>query len=563
MTAKKRGRKPLNRASEDVRRPHSVRASDCEFKAMKDFLVLFRQDADKCYLFLQIPPATPLPAATSSTSSTSSAPVPAPPPVPDKLTAEQQIAFDALMAGQNVFLSGGAGTGKTFVLDRFIAACQKARKTVLRMAPTGIAARLIGGSTIHRAIKAKTTIIGPDDFKAKDYANKIGQKRYEILAQADVIVVDEISMCRSDLFAYLAKIILAEGQPHLPFRFNVPEGKPRAPEDLKPIQHPIQVVLCGDFAQLPPIIGSQPNQDVWEECYPENQDGWAFLTAQWKDLGLKTYDLKTVIRQSNPEFSEALNKIRRGDASGIDYINTNYAKALQKDCMTICTRKIEVTRINKERYAALDHTEQKTYVLQEEGEVTDDDKSSIAARLRLCPGTRVLFMANDNEVTPPRYSNGSFGTVTATKMDSILVELDDGLEVEVKRKEWKVTRPRLVEDKETGEKKVEEVVVGKFSQIPVVWGWAITIHKSQGQSYESVNIDPSNTFADGQLYVALSRCKDIHQMHLSRPLVPSDVMTSKAVQRFYGWDEAENPSENPPEEQPEDNSTEEEVTENE
>lgn len=117
--------------------------------------------------------------------------------------------------------------------------------------------------------------------------------------------------------------------------------------------------------------------------------------------------------------------------------------------------------------------------------------------------------------------------------------------------------------KKRGEKKVEEVVVGKFSQIPVVWGWAITIHKSQGQSYESVNIDPSNTFADGQLYVALSRCKDIHQMHLSRPLVPSDVMTSKAVQRFYGWDEAENPSENPPEEQPEDNSTEEEVTENE
>lgn len=541
MTTKKRGRKPLNRAPEDVRRPHSIRASEGEFEAIKVFAARLRKEPDKCYLFLQVPPAAPLPADTSSTSSATSTSSPVPQPVPDELTAEQQIAFDALMSGQNVFLSGGAGTGKTFVLDRFIAACQEAGKTVLRMAPTGIAARLIGGMTIHRAIKAKTTVIGPDDFNIEDYAHKLGQKQYEILAHTDVIVVDEISMCRSDLFAYLGKIILAEDQPHLPFRFNVQEDKPRTPKDLKPIRHHIQVVLCGDFAQLPPII-DKTNKSVWQKCYTENEGGWSFLTKQWEVLGLTTYDLKTVIRQSDPAFAEALNKIRRGDASGIDYINENYAKKLQKNCMTICTKKTEVARINRERYAALDHSDERTYLLQKEGEVTDDDKINVDSKLKLCSGARIIFIANDTEVVPPRYSNGSFGTVTGTKVDSIIVQLDDGPEIEVKRREWKVTRPELVEDKKTGEKKVREVVVGKFNQIPVALGWAITIHKSQGQSYESVNIDPSNMFADGQLYVALSRCKNIHQMHLSRPLVPSDVMTSKAVQRFYGWDENAAPS---------------------
>ena len=97
----------------------------------------------------------------------------------------------------------------------------------------------------------------------------------------------------------------------------------------------------------------------------------------------------------------------------------------------------------------------------------------------------------------------------------------------------------MIEDENTGEKKVEEKVVGKFSQIPVTLGWAITIHKSQGQSYDAMNVDPANLFAPGQLYVALSRCKDVHKMYLSRPLVPSDVITSDAVKRFYGWIEQE------------------------
>mgnify|MGYP000996041139 FL=1 len=406
------------------------------------------------------------------------------------------------------------------------------------MAPTGIAARIIKGTTIHRAIHAPTTVIGPDNFQPASYAHQMGKKVYEVIARTDILIVDEISMCRSDLFAYLAKIILAEDQLHVPFRFDAKEEDTQKYENLTPIKHHIQLILCGDFAQLPPIIGKD-SREVWRRCYPENEAGWPFLTAQWDALQLKIFDLKKVIRQADPAFAEALNLIRRGNPAGIQYINENSAKMPQPNCMTVCTKNSEVDRINKEHYSQLDTQYQKTYRLEEEGDVTDDDKRNIPSRLKLTLGARILFLANDTEENPPRYSNGSFGTVTATKMDSVMVELDSGSEIEVKRKIWQVTRPVLIEDEDTGEKRVEEKVVGKFSQIPVMLGWAITIHKSQGQSYDAMNVDPANIFAPGQLYVALSRCKDVHKMHLSRPLVPSDVLISDAVKRFYGWIEQE------------------------
>lgn len=492
---------------------------------------------EKCCIFLGIPqaanavcppsPPAPEPCTTQENVDVSST-----------LTPEQQDAFAAMADGHNVFLSGGAGTGKTYLLEHFIQYAQGEGKTVLRMAPTGIAARIIKGTTIHRAIHAPTTVIGPDNFRLASYAHQMGKKVYEVIARTDILIVDEISMCRSDLFAYLAKIILAEDQLHVPFRFDAKEEDTQKDEELTPIRHHIQLILCGDFAQLPPIIGKD-SREVWRRCYPENEAGWPFLTAQWDALHLQIFDLKKVIRQSDPAFAEALNLIRRGNPAGIQYINENSAKMPQPNCMTVCTKNSEVDRINKEHYLQLDTQYQKTYRLEEEGDVTDDDKRNIPSRLKLTPGARILFLANDTEENPPRYSNGSFGTVTATKMDSVMVELDSGSEIEVKRKIWQVTRPVLIEDEDTGEKRVEEKVVGKFSQIPVMLGWAITIHKSQGQSYDAMNVDPANIFAPGQLYVALSRCKDVHKMHLSRPLVPSDVLTSDAVKRFYGWIEQE------------------------
>ena len=455
MINKRRGRKPLNIPEQDKRRTCSIRASKTEYEIVKVFVKLLRQDMEKCRVFLGLaqpsdavcppPPSTSESGAAESGASADSG-----------LTPEQQIVFAAMVDGHNVFLSGGAGTGKTYLLEHFIQYAQGEGKTVLRMAPTGIAARIIHGTTIHRAIHAPTTVIGPDNFQTTDYAHQIGKKVCEVIARTDIIIVDEISMCRSDLFAYLAKIILAEEQPHVPFRFDAKEKKENAQsyeELLTPIKHPIQLILCGDFAQLPPII-DKGSREVWRRCYPENEAGWPFLTAQWDALQLKIFDLKKVIRQADPAFAEALNLIRRGNPAGIQYINQNSAKMPQPNCMTVCTRNSEVDRINKEHYSQLDTQYQKTYRLEEEGDVTDDDKRNIPGRLKLTPGARILFLANDTEENPPRYANGSFGTVTATKMDSVMVELDSGSsEIEVKRKVWQVTRPVLIEDEDTGEKK--------------------------------------------------------------------------------------------------------------
>lgn len=537
MSTKRRGRTPLNIAEKDKRRPCTIRASEEEYEIVKGFVKLLRKDIEKCRIFLNLSQASnavcPPPPSKSETCAVQNCANP-----DSSLTDEQQAVFAAMTEGHNVFLSGGAGTGKTYVLERFIQYAQSKGKTVLRMAPTGIAAHIIHGTTIHRAIHAPTTVIGPDNFQSSSYAQQMGKKVYEVIARTDIIIVDEISMCRSDLFAYLSKIILAEAQPHVPFRFDAKEDSPKNSQELTPIRHRIQLILCGDFAQLPPII-SKNSREVWQRCYPENEDGWPFLTVQWDALRLKMFDLKKVIRQSDSAFAEALNLIRRGNPAGINYINAHCAKTPQPNCMTVCTKNSEVDRINREHYSQLDKQYQKTYRLEEEGDVTADDKRNIPGTLKLTPGTRILFLANDTEENPPRYSNGSFGTVTATRMDSVMVELDSGPEIEVKRKIWQVTRPVLIEDEDTGEKKVKEKVVGKFSQLPLTLGWATTIHKSQGQSYDAVNIDPTNIFAPGQLYVALSRCKDVQKMYLARPLVPSDVLTSDAVKRFYGWDEKE------------------------
>lgn len=319
MVNKRRGRKPLNIPDEEKRRPCTVRASKDEYEVVKAFVRLLRIDQEKCRDFVGLKLAF---APTQSIS-------------PGKnairnygkdvsgLTDEQKAVFNAMAAGHNVFLSGGAGTGKTYVLRKFMDYAENKGKNILRMAPTGIAARLIGGATIHRTIHAPTTVIGPDNFQETTYASQMGEKVYEVIAQTDIIIVDEISMCRSDLFSYLAKIILAEDHPHQPF-FESKKRKARNGKKPKPIQHHIQVILCGDFAQLPPIIGKE-SQEVWHQCYPSNDGGWAFFTDQWDALKLQIFDLKKVLRQSDPDFSEALNLIRRGDSTGIEYLNKNSA----------------------------------------------------------------------------------------------------------------------------------------------------------------------------------------------------------------------------------------------
>lgn len=175
MSTKRRGRKPLNIPEQDKRRTCSIRASKTEYEIVKVFVKLLRQDMAKCRVFLGL--AQPSEAVCSPSPSTSESGAAESGASADSgLTPEQQIVFAAMVDGHNVFLSGGAGTGKTYLLEHFIQYAQGEGKTVLRMAPTGIAARIIHGTTIHRAIHAPTTVIGPDNFQSSSYAQQMGKK---------------------------------------------------------------------------------------------------------------------------------------------------------------------------------------------------------------------------------------------------------------------------------------------------------------------------------------------------------------------------------------------------
>lgn len=175
MSTKRRGRTPLNIAEKDKRRPCTIRASEEEYEIVKGFVKLLRKDIEKCRIFLNLSQASnavcPPPPSKSETCAVQNCANP-----DSSLTDEQQAVFAAMTEGHNVFLSGGAGTGKTYVLERFIQYAQSKGKTVLRMAPTGIAAHIIHGTTIHRAIHAPTTVIGPDNFQSSSYAQQMGKK---------------------------------------------------------------------------------------------------------------------------------------------------------------------------------------------------------------------------------------------------------------------------------------------------------------------------------------------------------------------------------------------------
>ena len=236
----------------------------------------------------------------------------------DGLTPSQETAMKLLESGENVFVTGGAGVGKTYLLHRFI---EKHEGHIVVCAPSGIAAKRAGGTTIHRAFglsKDKIKILDETDFDENHWladeeeraymAKHPSHRRYlQALLAADIVVIDEISMCRSDLFAYIMRGIrmMAKGR--------------RAVKELgitEVVPHHLQIVLCGDFYQLPPVVTSKDHH-AWVSLYPENPEGWAFLTDEWQRMSFVTAELTEVVRQKDKNFADALNHIRHGNADGM------------------------------------------------------------------------------------------------------------------------------------------------------------------------------------------------------------------------------------------------------
>lgn len=414
-------------------------------------------------------------------------------------TADQQIAYDNMLAGKNVFITGEAGTGKSYVVNTYIKEMEKKNKNILVCAPTGIAALNVNGVTVHRAFKASV-----EPQIVKHVANVP-----DVVKEAEVIIIDEISMCRIDLFDYIARVIT------------------RA-EDICLKRK--QVIVVGDFFQLPPVTTKNDYQ-VLKEIYPDYDNGFAFESDNWTDFEFETIILKQIMRQTDNAFITNLNKARIGDSRCISYFNQNAQKEQLENGIVLCGTNKRVEEINQSELSKIDKKE-KVYTAIVSGEVKNQDKAT-SDEIKLKVGARVIILINDTENF--NYQNGSIGVVTKLNNQSIRVKLDyNNKVVTIESHEWAIEDYKVVEEvvDNVKVKRIEKERIGTFIQMPVKLAYAITIHKSQGQTYDKVNLIPTS-FDCGQLYVALSRVKSIEGLCLIRKMRREDLICHEKVRKFY------------------------------
>lgn len=410
------------------------------------------------------------------------------------LNTDQLNGLYILKNGENAFITGDAGTGKSYLISEFIDWAEGEGKRVVVTAPTGIAAINIDGATLHRTF----------NIPLEPLVNGIGKIPGDMRG-IDILIIDEISMCRIDMFDYVARCILKINEWRTS-RLNLPE---------------VQVVVIGDFFQLPPVIPPK-DREVLEAYYPRLNKGFAFQSDYWDILNFHNIILRESMRQKEDfDFVYNLNKLRVGDTSCLNYFHSESSTNSLSDAIMLCGTNKRVQEENEKGLSILD-TPEYTYKLVQSGEVKPSDKS-VDDVLKLKVGARVMTVINDPD---NHYQNGSLGTVTDLTKMAVTVKLDNGHVVTLLKHTWEVKKYHIVNAK------VEKEVIGKFSQIPLKLAYAITIHKSQGQTYDSVNIDPY-CWDVGQLYVAISRVTKVSNMHLIQRIQVPWVKCSEEVKRFY------------------------------
>lgn len=414
-----------------------------------------------------------------------------------ELSNEQQKLFGILESGHDhVFITGKAGTGKSLLLQYFR---ENSAKKMVVVAPTGVAALNVGGSTIHSLFKL------PPEFLSRQNL-RLTPETVKLLKSIDTIVIDEISMVRADLMDAMDYLLQGARSSRLPFGG-------------------VQLVMFGDLYQLPPVV----QDPELLKYFIDNHGGFYFFNATvWQQVFPQIYELSTVFRQKDETFKSVLNAIRTGSVTSeiLHLLNSRVDDmAPEEGAVTLVPTNYLVNQLNSYRLSQLDETSRQyksVIVGQLEPSAYPADDVLILKR-----GAQIMMLKNDRE---KRWANGTIGIIDSLSEDQIKVKID-GFKYSVTRESWNKIRYRYNLQTKT----IDEEIVSSFTQFPLRLAWAVTIHKSQGQTYDSLIVNlGGGAFAHGQTYVALSRCRTLGGLYLKREVVPQDIIVDPEIVRFMG-----------------------------
>lgn len=431
------------------------------------------------------------------------------PDVAYEVNAELNKAWDIVEnTGANLFLTGRAGTGKTTFLRKLR---ESSAKRLVVLAPTGVAAINAHGTTLHSFFQLPFAVYIPGKGFAtndKKYLNVSRQKK-RLIMSLSLLVIDEISMVRPDILDAVDSILRRLRGSSAPFGG-------------------LQLLLIGDLRQLPPVV----KESEWSLIKDHYPTPYFFESHALKRAGFATIELSTVYRQNDREFIGLLNAIRDGHATPETLRSINrrcipgFNPPDREGYIRLTTHNRSAAALNNSRLAALGEPE---FTFEAEVEGKFPEGSFPADRLlRLKKGAQVMFIKNDVGAER-RFYNGLIGTITSISDEKICVLPSGGDEpIEVERAEWELSQ--YIVDETT--KDITQQTIGVFKQYPLQLAWAVTIHKSQGLTFERAIIDAAHSFAPGQTYVALSRCRSLDGLVLEAPLPPGAVITDAGINEF-------------------------------
>ena len=423
--------------------------------------------------------------------------------------AEARLAHDLVLhTSMNLFLTGRAGTGKTTFLRTL---CQELKKTYVIVASTGIAALNAEGSTLHSQFKLPTDPYPPakDPQGSNELLKSVSRDKLMIIKSLSLIIIDEVSMVRADTLQALSDRLCRERRSSEPFAG-------------------VQLLLIGDLYQLPPV----ENED-WKWVQTYYTSSYFFSSIAFKRSTFYFIELKKIYRQREQTFIELLESIRTGcsDSSVLKQLNTRVSSEeihhLAPGEVMLTARRNQSKAYNQKCLEAL-KGESVCFEAVCEGEFVSKDAPTEAS-LYLKRGAQVMFVRNDAEGL---FVNGEIGIVTdLTEKEVTVSKVGGGMPVKVGKVKWE----RYAYTLNTSSGKLEKQSVGTFIQIPLCLAWAITIHKSQGLTFDHVSIQTAGIFASGQLYVALSRCRSLAGIQLNAPVPESAVKVDPRIAVFLNY----------------------------